>query len=171
MNPNSTMGSVISGRELDRIEGMVGRTRGRVLEGGERMSGVSELDGFDFSGGSFFPPTVVTDVGVEDELWREEVFGPVVVVKRFTVRYAPCFPLSSLFASDSDILKDEAEGVALANASQYGLGAGIWTTDLSRGHRVAAGIDAGICWVNTHHRNDPSSPWCVRSLTSHCVFS
>ncbi|KAJ4465910.1 aldehyde dehydrogenase domain-containing protein [Lentinula lateritia] len=138
MNPNSTMGSVISGRELDRIEGMVGRTRGRVLEGGERMSGVSELDGFDFSGGSFFPPTVVTDVGVEDELWREEVFGPVVVVKRFT---------------------DEAEGVALANASQYGLGAGIWTTDLSRGHRVAAGIDAGICWVNTHHRNDPSSPW------------
>ncbi|KAJ3862913.1 aldehyde dehydrogenase domain-containing protein [Lentinula novae-zelandiae] len=150
MNPNSTMGSVISGRELERIEGMLQRTRGRVIEGGQRMSGVSEVDGFDFSRGSFFPPTVVTDVEVEDELWREEVFGPVVVVKRFT--FAP-------LASDSDVLKDEAEGVALANASQYGLGAGIWTTDLSRGHRVAAGIDAGICWVNTHHRNDPSSPW------------
>ncbi|KAJ3871330.1 aldehyde dehydrogenase domain-containing protein [Lentinula edodes] len=138
MNPKSTMGSVISLRQLERIEGMVGRTRGRIIEGGKRMSGISDLDGFDFGGGSFFPPTVITDISVEDELWREEVFGPVVVVKRFT---------------------DEAEGVALANASKYGLGAGIWTTDLSRGHRVAANIEAGLCWVNTHHRNDPSSPW------------
>ncbi|KAF8827026.1 hypothetical protein HHX47_DHR5000876 [Lentinula edodes] len=138
MNPKSTMGSVISLRQLERIEAMVERTQGRILEGGKRMSGISDLDGFDFSGGSFFPPTVITDISVEDELWQEEVFGPVVVVKRFT---------------------DEVEGVALANASKYGLGAGIWTTDLSRGHRVAANIEAGLCWVNTHHRNDPSSPW------------
>ncbi|KAJ3847353.1 aldehyde dehydrogenase domain-containing protein [Lentinula lateritia] len=138
MNPKSTMGSVISLRQLERIEAMVKRTQGRIIEGGQRMSGISDLDGFDFSGGSFFPPTVITDISVEDELWQEEVFGPVVVVKRFT---------------------DEAEGVALANASKYGLGAGIWTTDLSRGHRVAADIEAGLCWVNTHHRNDPSSPW------------
>ncbi|KAJ4492017.1 aldehyde dehydrogenase domain-containing protein [Lentinula edodes] len=138
LNPSSTMGSIISMRQLQRIEGMVGRTQGRIIEGGERMTGISDLDGFDFGGGSFFPPTVITDISVEDELWREEVFGPVVVVKRFT---------------------DEAEGVALANASKYGLGAGIWTTDLSRGHRVAANIEAGLCWVNTHHRNDPSSPW------------
>ncbi|KAJ3902579.1 aldehyde dehydrogenase domain-containing protein [Lentinula edodes] len=138
MNPKSTMGSIISLRQLERIEAMVERTQGRIIEGGKRMSGISDLDGFDFSGGSFFPPTVITDISVEDELWQEEVFGPVVVVKRFT---------------------DEAEGVALANASKYGLGAGIWTTDLSRGHRVAANIEAGLCWVNTHHRNDPSSPW------------
>ena len=49
----------------------------------------------------------------------------------------------------------------LANASKYGLGAGIWTQDLSRAHRVAQEIETGLVWVNTHHRNDPSSPWYV----------
>jgi acyl-CoA reductase-like NAD-dependent aldehyde dehydrogenase len=49
--------------------------------------------------------------------------------------------------------------VELANHSRYGLGAGIWTQNLSRAHRVAAQLDSGLVWVNTHHRNDPSSPW------------
>jgi len=102
------------------------------------MTGVSDLDGFDFSRGSFYPPTVIADVDVDDEIWQEEVFGPVVVVKRF---------------------KSESEGIELANASKYGLGAGIWTSDLSRAHRAAAEIQSGLCWINTHHRNDPSSPW------------
>ncbi|KAJ3741512.1 aldehyde dehydrogenase domain-containing protein [Lentinula detonsa] len=138
LNPKSTMGSIISLSQLERIEAMVRRTKGRIIVGGRRMTGVSDLDGFDFSGGSFFPPTVVTDISLDDELWQEEVFGPVVVVKKFT---------------------DESEGITLANACKYGLGAGIWTTDLSKGHRIAAEIEAGLCWVNTHHRNDPSSPW------------
>lgn len=55
----------------------------------------------------------------------------------------------------------EAEGVALANDCQYGLGAGIWTENLSRAHRIADAIETGLVWVNTHHRNDPSSPWSV----------
>ncbi|KIK67819.1 hypothetical protein GYMLUDRAFT_68842 [Collybiopsis luxurians FD-317 M1] len=138
LNPKSTMGSVISPRQLERIEVMVKRTGGKIVAGGERMVGKSELDGFDFSHGSFFPPTVIVDIAVEDELWQEEIFGPVVVVKQFI---------------------HESEGVSLANACKYGLGAGVWTTDLSRGHRIAASIEAGLCWVNTHHRNDPSSPW------------
>lgn len=49
------------------------------------MAGTSDLDGFEFSRGCFYPPTVLEDVGTEDELWREEVFGPVVVVKKFEV--------------------------------------------------------------------------------------
>jgi len=110
----------------------------RILAGGERLTGSSSLDEFDFSHGSFYPPTVITDVETHDDLWREEVFGPVVVVKRFS---------------------DEAEGVQLANASKYGLGAGVWTQDLSRAHRVAGEIETGLVWINTHHRNDPSSPW------------
>ena len=57
--------------------------------------------------------------------------------------------------------QSEQEGVELANACKYGLGAGIWTQDLSRAHRVSADIEAGLVWVNTHHRNDPSSPWFV----------
>ncbi|KAF8165486.1 aldehyde dehydrogenase [Crassisporium funariophilum] len=140
-NPQSTMGTVISMHHLERIDAMVRRAESAgstILAGGERSSGLSELDGFEFSRGSFYPPTVISEVGVEDEIWREEVFGPVVVVKRFL---------------------DDAEGIALANASKYGLGAGIWTKDLSRAHRTASKIESGLCWVNTHHRNDPSSPW------------
>jgi len=49
--------------------------------------------------------------------------------------------------------------VECANNSKYGLGAGIWTQNLSRAHQVAAQIQSGLVWVNTHHRNDPSSPW------------
>ncbi|KAH9943279.1 aldehyde dehydrogenase [Epithele typhae] len=137
-NPKSTMGTVISLRHLERIEGMVQRGVGTILAGGKRMTGTSTLDGCDFSKGAFFPPTVVTDVPTEDDLWLEELFGPVVVVKRFS---------------------DDGEGVMLANACKYGLGAGIWTQNLARAHRVADEIEAGIVWVNTHHRNDPSSPW------------
>ncbi|KAK7470409.1 hypothetical protein VKT23_001835 [Stygiomarasmius scandens] len=138
LNPRSTMGTVISLRHLQRIEEMMQRTKGEVIVGGQRMSGKSDLDSFDFSSGSFFPPTVVANIDQQDGLWKEEIFGPVVVVKRFA---------------------NENDGVALANDCKYGLGAGIWTSDLSRAHRVSADIQAGLCWVNTHHRNDPSSPW------------
>ena len=80
------MGSIISFRHLERIEGMLQR-RGssNILAGGTRLAGNSTLDGFDFSKGSFLPPTVIADVNTEDELWQEEVFGPVVVVKHFSV--------------------------------------------------------------------------------------
>jgi phenylacetaldehyde dehydrogenase len=47
----------------------------------------------------------------------------------------------------------------LANDSKYGLAASIWTNDIKRGHRVASRINAGIIWLNDHHKNDPSSPW------------
>ncbi len=66
---------------------------------------------------------------------------------------------SNMYNADVFPLQTEGDGVALANACKYGLGAGIWTSNLSRAHRVAADIQAGLCWVNTHHRNDPSSPW------------
>lgn len=127
------------------------------------MLGKSEFDGFDFSKGSFFPPTIISDITSDDELWKEEVFGPVVVIRRFSVGvFTNTFVVSHLHVS----LQDEQEGVRLANDCKYGLGAGIWTTNLSRAHRVAADIQAGLCWVNTHHRNDPSSPWYVFLSTS-----
>ena len=80
------MGTVISLRHLRRIQDMIRRlTSGTILAGGEQMLGTSSLDGFDFSRGSFFPPTVIEGLDTEDELWKEEIFGPVVVVKRFSV--------------------------------------------------------------------------------------
>ncbi|KAG5728509.1 Betaine aldehyde dehydrogenase [Termitomyces sp. T112] len=138
INPQSTMGPVISERHLNRIEGILGRMKGKVLCGGYRLTGTSPLDDFDYTYGSFLAPTIIEDVKSTDELWQEEVFGPVIVARRF---------------------KDVVEGVALANDCKYGLGAGIWTSNLARAHRVAADIQTGLCWVNTHHRNDPSSPW------------
>jgi len=142
LNPKSTMGTVISEPHLVRIQGMLDRSvesgKVQVLTGGQRLTGKSELDGFDFDGGSFYPPTVIANIQTSDELWREEIFGPVVVATQFST---------------------ESEALALANDSKYGLGAGVWTQNLSRAHRIAAAIEAGICWVNTAHRNDPSSPW------------
>ena len=67
------------------------------------MEGKSELDGFDLSKGSFYAPTIVTDVETTDELWREEVFGPVVVLKRFSVSIAYFQILSD--GSDAAVLK------------------------------------------------------------------
>lgn len=67
-------------------------------------------------------------------------------------------------------MQSEQEGIDLANGCKYGLGAGVWTQDLSRAHRVSALIQAGLVWVNAHHRNDPSSPW-YAAIPVHVTFS
>jgi acyl-CoA reductase-like NAD-dependent aldehyde dehydrogenase len=99
-------------------------------------------DGTDFSKGYFYAPTILTDSAskkiIDTRIWREEAFGPVIVVVGFDT---------------------EEEALELANDSEFGLGAAIWTQDLSQAFRVSESIESGICWVNTHHRNDPSSPW------------
>jgi phenylacetaldehyde dehydrogenase len=55
--------------------------------------------------------------------------------------------------------EDEADGLRKANDVRYGLGSAIWTRDVARAHRVAARIEAGMTWINDHHRLDPASPW------------
>ena len=69
---------------------------------------------------------------------QEEIFGPVAVIVPFDT---------------------EDDAVAMANDNRFALGAGVWTRDLARGHRVADGIIAGMVWVNDHHRLEPSLPW------------
>ncbi|KZW04339.1 aldehyde dehydrogenase [Exidia glandulosa HHB12029] len=138
LEDSSTMGPVISQKALSRIETMLSQTKGTVLAGGKRMTGPSPLDGCNLSAGYFFPPTIVKLSDTDDELWKEEIFGPVIVIRRFS---------------------EEAEGVQLANDSKYGLGSSIWTSDLGTAHRVARELEHGLVWVNTAHRNDPSSPW------------
>jgi acyl-CoA reductase-like NAD-dependent aldehyde dehydrogenase len=66
------------------------RSSGTVLIGGEPLKDRSSLDRFNFSRGSFYPPTVIADVSLDDTLWREEVFGPVVVLNKFEVRVETC---------------------------------------------------------------------------------
>ncbi|KAJ5117202.1 Aldehyde dehydrogenase C-terminal [Penicillium atrosanguineum] len=144
-NPESMMGSIISERQLKNVENLVNEAletgHAVTLTGAKRMTGMSPLDGFDFSKGSFYEPTVLLSQDksiLNASIWHEEAFGPVIVVIGFD---------------------NEEEAIGLANDSEFGLGAGIWTQDLSQAFRVSERIDAGIVWVNTHHRNDPSSPW------------
>lgn len=89
-------------------------------------------------GGWYVTPTVYVDVRADMRIAREEVFGPVVVVMPF---------------------RDEAEAVAMANDTEYGLAAGIWTRDLSRAHRVSAQIEAGQVYVNAYPAGGVETPF------------
>ena len=119
----TVLGPVISEASLNRIQGMVDRgvaAGGRVIAGGSRLGG-------DMADGYFLPVTVLADVAPDSEAARQEVFGPVLVVTPFDT---------------------EEEAVALANDSEYGLGAYIHTTHLARAHRVANQMLAGQVQVN-----------------------
>ncbi|KAB5584947.1 aldehyde dehydrogenase [Coniochaeta sp. 2T2.1] len=145
-NPHSMMGPLISARQLKNVEVLVedaiSSGNGEVICGGQRMGGMSALDGTDFSKGYFYPPTILAgktpNAILRTRIWFAEAFGPVIVVAGFD---------------------NEEQAIQLANDSEFGLGAAIWTRDLAQAFRVSEQIEAGIVWVNTHHRNDPSSPW------------
>ncbi|KAK7958041.1 hypothetical protein PG988_012889 [Apiospora saccharicola] len=146
-NPESMMGPLISAKQLQNVTTLVDEAvesgNATALTGGKRMTGQSKLDSIDFAKGYFFEPTVLVssqggDSLLKTRIWREEAFGPVIAVVGFDT---------------------EEQAITLANDSEFGLGASVWTQDLAQGFRVSERIDAGIVWINTHHRNDPSSPW------------
>jgi betaine-aldehyde dehydrogenase len=89
-------------------------------------------------GGFFVLPTVYDDVPVENPVWTEEIFGPVLAIRRF---------------------QNETEAIALANRSDFGLVATIVTNDPERAERVAADIDAGHVWVNSVQVIFPQAAW------------
>jgi acyl-CoA reductase-like NAD-dependent aldehyde dehydrogenase len=134
-NPSNiacAMGPLISDRQLQNVIKIVHDAVSQgvaVLSGGARMAGKSAIDDQSFESGYYYPPTVLIDGPkakiLETRLWKEEAFGPVVVLVGF---------------------EDEAEAVRLANDSEFGLGAGLWTSDLSQAFRVAEQIDAGMTW-------------------------
>ncbi|KAG1078555.1 hypothetical protein G6F40_016659 [Rhizopus arrhizus] len=103
-------------------------------EGGRVLAGGAAGDG----AGYFVQPTVFTDVRQDARIAQEEIFGPVVVAQPF------------------DTLDD---AVRLANDSAFGLGASLWSNDLSRVQRLIPRIDAGTVWVNTHNMLDPNMPF------------
>lgn len=130
------VGPVISAASRDRCFAFIAETKAdgaRLLAGGERP----DLPG-DLRDGFFVPPTVFADVTPSMRLFRDEVFGPVISVTPF---------------------RDEEHALALANDSEFALGASIWSRDILRAHRVAGKIRAGVTWINDHHKNDPRSIW------------
>ena len=135
-DPETDIGPVISAASRDRCMGFIARAQAaglRLIAGGSLRPLPDSI-----AGGFFVPPTVFVDVPPEAELFREEVFGPVLSVTPF----------------DS-----EEDGVALANAGPYALGASVWTRDVLRAHRVTDRLKAGVAWINDHHKNDPRSIW------------
>ncbi|MCS5498563.1 aldehyde dehydrogenase [Cnuibacter physcomitrellae] len=132
----SQMGPLISERQRSKVAALVDSSR---EEGATITTGgvVPDLPA-PLSDGFFYAPTVIADANMDMRVAREEIFGPVAVVIPFD---------------------DEAEALAMANDNPYGLGAGVWTRDIARGHRVADGIRAGMVWINDHHRLEPSLPW------------
>lgn len=135
MAPQTDIGPVATRPQYDRILECIamGRADGATLATGGAPAA-------DPAGGPalFVEPTIFTNVTSDMRLAQEEVFGPVLCVLPF---------------------EDEAEALRIANDTAFGLGAGIWTRDLSRAHRMAAKIEAGSVWVNTYKVTSHQAPF------------
>jgi len=129
LDPNTTLGTLIDTSHADTVHGY-------IRAGSEH--GTLLLDGRNTSLTAAIGPTVFVDLPANSPLHKEEIFGPVLVVTRF---------------------KDEDEALALANDSQYGLGAAVWTRDLSRAHRLSRRLKAGSVFVNNYNDGDMTVPF------------
>jgi aldehyde dehydrogenase len=127
LDTDTMVGAQASQQQFDKILGYmdIGREEGaEILMGGS----VEQLDG-DLNSGYYVQPTLIK--GTNDmRVFQEEIFGPVVSVTTF---------------------KDEAEALAIANDTEFGLGAGVWTRDMNRAYRMGRGIQAGRVWTNCYH--------------------
>ncbi len=134
LDPATEMGPLTSAMHRDRVLAYCKVARD---EGGEIVMGGRAPERSELSAGYYFEPTVVR-ARPEHRVCREEVFGPFVTVTSF---------------------RSEEEAVAIANGTDYGLGGGLWTSDLGRAHRVAGALHAGMIWVNAYKRVNPGSPF------------
>jgi len=131
-NPKAKLGAVVSKPHMEKVLSYVELAKeegGTVLTGGERV--IMEAP---FEEGYYLRPTVIEGLNYDCRTNQEEIFGPVVTITPFDT---------------------EEEVLMMANSTQYGLSATLWTSDLKRAHRMADKIDAGIVWINA---------WLVRDL-------
>jgi acyl-CoA reductase-like NAD-dependent aldehyde dehydrogenase len=131
---STEMGPLISALQRQRVRGFI---ESGVDSDGDRVD-VAFRGSAPEGPGFWYPPTVVLPRSAADPVWREEVFGPVVAVLPF---------------------EDEAEAIAMANDTEYGLSGSIWTRDLGRALRVARAVEAGNLSVNSHSSVRYSTPF------------
>jgi 5-carboxymethyl-2-hydroxymuconic-semialdehyde dehydrogenase len=132
-DPKTEVGPLIHPEHWNRVYSYmdVARKEGATITiGGDRPTGLNN--------GNYFAPTLVTGVQNSMRIAQEEIFGPVLVVIPF---------------------KDEEEALHMANNSQYGLAAYVWTDDLARAHRVAQRLECGLVWINSHNVRDLRAPF------------
>lgn len=135
LDPSTEIAPLASRAHLQKVVGYLEIAKGEgatTLVGGERPSDARLRDGF------FVRPTLFTGVRNDFRIAREEVFGPIGAIIRF---------------------KDEADAVRLANDSDFGLAAGIWTENVRRAHRLIPQIQAGTVWVNQYRTSDFARPF------------
>jgi betaine-aldehyde dehydrogenase len=129
------MGPLISAAQGDKVMGYISQGE---AEGARLMTGGNRVTPQGFEGGFFVEPTVFADVSDTMTIAREEIFGPVMCVLDFS---------------------DEDAAVARANATPYGLAAGVFTRDLTRAHRVVAQLHAGTTWINSYNLTPVEAPF------------
>lgn len=133
LEPGVLLGPLVSAGQHAKVSAAIARgiaDGARLLCGGQRPADLPE--------GWFLQPTVFADVPLDSDLWREEIFGPVVCVNPFD---------------------DEAEALRLANDSAFGLAAAVMSADLERCERVARKLQAGIVWINCSQPTFSELPW------------
>lgn len=133
LDPATTMGAIVDDAQMRRVLGYIesGLSEGATLRTGGRQTRHA-------TGGYYVEPTIFDCPRQAMRIVNEEIFGPVLAAQRFST---------------------EEEAVALANDSPYGLGAGLWTAQLGRAHRVSRRLRAGLVWVNCYFDGDISVPF------------
>jgi phenylacetaldehyde dehydrogenase len=131
MDPGTQMGPLVSQEQFRRVSGFLASGQS---EGATALTGGGRYG----NRGYFIEPTVLTDTRPDMEVVREEIFGPVLVAAPFT---------------------DLDQIARVANDSDYGLGAGIWTKDISKAHALAKKLRAGTVWINCYNVFDAALPF------------
>jgi acyl-CoA reductase-like NAD-dependent aldehyde dehydrogenase len=135
LEAGTEMGPLTSRLHRDRVLSYAAKAR---EEGGDIVTGGKGPDNAALAKGFYVEPTIVRAKSYKDTVCQEEVFGPFVSVLTF---------------------KDDAEALQIANGTEYGLGGGLWTSNLSRAHKVAREMKSGMVWINSYKRVHPGSPF------------